>query len=111
MLLIDENISYRVSKQLNLVFEGSVHVSQINLSGTKGRLIWEFARKNGLTILTHDTDFVEMAQLLEAPPKEIKIREGNLSNRSILTLLKTKQGQIHDFITLDAHKEMACLII
>lgn len=111
VLLIDENISYRVCKQLSVIFEGSVHVSKINLIGGKDRLIWEFARNNGLAILTHDTDFVDMANLFGAPPKVIKIKEGNMSNQDLLFLLHRKQSIIRDFVTLQEQNHLACLII
>lgn len=111
MLLIDENISFRVAKHLKKIFLGSIHLSEVGLIGKRDFEIWSFAKKNGLTILSYDTDFIDLAQLKGSPPKVIKIKTGNLSNTAIIRLLEQKQQAIYDFIQSPAHQELDCLII
>jgi predicted nuclease of predicted toxin-antitoxin system len=54
-LLFDANISYRIVKKLQKEFAGSLHVSRTGLTPPiLDRSIWEFARKNGFTIVTFD---------------------------------------------------------
>lgn len=52
-----------------------------------------------------------MANLFGAPPKVIKIKEGNMSNQDLLFLLHRKQAIIRDFVTLQEQNHLACLII
>jgi predicted nuclease of predicted toxin-antitoxin system len=111
VLLIDENISFRVAKHLKKIFLGSIHLSEVGLIGKGDLEIWSYAKQNGLTILTYDTDFVDLAQLKGSPPKVVKIKTGNLSNTAIMHLLELKQQALHDFIQSPAHQELDCLII
>jgi predicted nuclease of predicted toxin-antitoxin system len=43
--------------------------------------IWEYAKQNGLTIVTKDSDFSSRILLLGPPPKVIHIRLGNMDMR------------------------------
>jgi predicted nuclease of predicted toxin-antitoxin system len=38
------------------------------------RTIWEFAKTNGLAIVSQDSDFADMAALYGPPPKVIWLR-------------------------------------
>ena len=62
-LLFDQNISFRICKQLPEVVEPSKHVSDLQLSGTFDFEIWEFAKFNGFTIVTFDADFSDLAHI------------------------------------------------
>jgi predicted nuclease of predicted toxin-antitoxin system len=45
-------------------------------------LIWDYARENGLTIITKDSDFSSRILLSAPPPKVIHVRLGNMDMRS-----------------------------
>ncbi len=47
-LLFDQNISYRILKQLPEQFKDSSHIIAEKLIYTPDRQIWEFARQKGL---------------------------------------------------------------
>ncbi len=66
-LLFDENLSRRLVELVHDLLPGSAHVTQVGLSsGTPDREIWDYAKRNGFAIITADTDFVTMANALEA---------------------------------------------
>lgn len=44
--------------------------------------IWEYAKENGLTIITKDSDFSSRILLSVPPPKVIHVRLGNMDMRS-----------------------------
>ncbi len=72
--IIDANLPFRFSVWNT---EDFLHVFQINESFTDEQ-IWEYARKNTLTIVTKDADFSLKALTKGTPPKVVHIRFGNL---------------------------------
>ena len=101
-LLFDENISYRIVKQILHLFPGSQPAKRLNLVAKKDMLIWERAKINGFTILTYDEDYEVLNQLLGWPPKVILIRSGNLSNNQVVAMLESSFIAICDFILDEA---------
>jgi len=68
--------------------------------------IWDFAARERFTIVTHDSDFADIATLRGAPPKVIWLRCGNQTTEFIARLIRNKAVLITDFI---ANSEAACL--
>jgi len=60
--------------------------------------IWEFAKKNGLVIVTQDSDFNDLNSLYGFPPKIIWIRTGNLKTMEIADILRNYSKDIDNFI-------------
>ena len=58
-LLIDQNISYRILKQIEFDFPESKHVSQLGLYNATDIEIWQFAKSNSFHIVTFDSDFFQ----------------------------------------------------
>ena len=56
-LLFDQNISFRIIKQLERVFPGSKQVKELGLENTSDIEIWEYAKINNFVIVTFDADF------------------------------------------------------
>ena len=57
-LLIDANLSWRLVKLISKSFPGSIHVSKTGLKiPAIDKQIWDWAKKNGYTIVTNDEDF------------------------------------------------------
>jgi predicted nuclease of predicted toxin-antitoxin system len=54
-----------------------------SLDRADDRAIWEFAKANGLTIVSQDSDFADMAALFGPPLKVIWLRCGNQTNEVI----------------------------
>ena len=72
--IIDANLPFRFSVWNTVDF---LHVIQIYDSFSDEQL-WEYARKNNLTIVTKDADFSLKALIKGTPPKVVHIRFGNL---------------------------------
>ena len=76
-LLFDQNLSFRLCRDLGEVFPNSGHVQLLGLAEADDRAIWEVAKAGAYTIVSQDADFAEMAVLFGSPPKVIWIRAGN----------------------------------
>lgn len=97
-LLFDENISYRIVKQLINIFPESLHVSRIGVSlPISDRIIWEYAKKNDFVIVSFDEDFESLANLYGFPPKVVILRLGNSSTKIIASVLTSKASDIENF--------------
>ena len=78
-LLFDQNLSHRLLTLLEDLFPGSLHVRLLGLSEADDLVIWRYARKNHLMIVTQDSDYSEWNKLRGSPPKIIWLRCGNAS--------------------------------
>lgn len=88
-LLFDENLPPRLTELLADIYTGSSHVHNCGLGATDDSAIWEYARENGFTIVSKDSDFQERGVLLGAPPKVIWLRTNNCASAHIEFLLRT----------------------
>ena len=105
-LLFDENISYRITKNIVKIFPESSHVNEYDLHKSDDFDIWNFAKKNNFTIVTNDSDFNEFANMYNPPPKVIWLRTGNISTNNIAKLLQEKYSQIINFFQDENQKIM-----
>ncbi len=96
--LLDENLSPRLASALSAPFPGSKHVCDVQLKGKSDQQIWDFASKNGYTIVTKDDDFRALSLLRGAPPKVIWLVVGNTSTAEILGILLAHSSAIDTFI-------------
>ena len=74
-LLFDQNISFRITKRLYSYFSGCKHVSDFGLHNCEDHVVWQYARKNNLVIVTFDSDFYDISLINGHPPKIIWIRK------------------------------------
>jgi predicted nuclease of predicted toxin-antitoxin system len=72
-----------------------VHLS---LELANDSVVWEFAKKEGFTIVTKDNDFNDLIAFFGFPPKVIWIRRGNCSTNDIKELLNSNVEKIKAFI-------------
>jgi predicted nuclease of predicted toxin-antitoxin system len=107
-LLFDQNLSFKLCRLLDDLFPGSSQARIAGLAGASDRAIWDHAEANGFTIVTHDSDFAEMAALRGAPPKVIWLRCGNQPTTVIEHLLRSQSGVMSVFLEDDS---AACLEI
>jgi predicted nuclease of predicted toxin-antitoxin system len=63
--------------------------------------VWDYAKANGFTLVSKDSDFYYLSMLLGHPPKVIWIKRGNCTNRQIQLLLRNKLDAIKPFIQDD----------
>lgn len=97
-LLFDENLSPKLVAALDDVFPDSAHVERIGLGSTPDRVVWEYARTHGYTLVSKDSDFHELCVLFGYPPKVIWLKRGNCTNKQIELTLRNKAEQIENFL-------------
>ena len=78
-LLFDQNLPRSLVHSCEESFPGSEHVMTLGLSTATDRKIYEYARDEGYTIVSKDSDFRQLSFVLGAPPKVIWLRVGNCS--------------------------------
>ncbi|MEA2934706.1 MAG: hypothetical protein QOD74_1352 [Variibacter sp.] len=87
-LLFDQNLSFKLCRQLDDLFPGSSQVNLLGLGTADDRAIWRHAGVNGYVLVSLDADFAEMAALIGPPPKVIWLRCGNRPTATIAELLR-----------------------
>ena len=97
-LLLDQNISFRVVQLISSAFENVKQVKQIGLTDALDVQIWDYAFKHGYSIITFDSDFIELSNLKGFPPKIIWLRLGNSSNLKIANKVLSKSAEIAEFL-------------
>jgi predicted nuclease of predicted toxin-antitoxin system len=107
-LLLDENLSPRLVRDLADLFPGSIHVHECGLGESADSQVWDFAREKSLTILSKDSDFCELSALRGSPPKVIWLHIGNCSTAEMEALLRRFAVAIAEFIN---HPEDRCLVL
>ena len=107
-LLFDQNISFRIMRLLPEYFVDCCHVRSVGLSNHKDSEIWQFAKQNGFTIVTFDSDFFDIATLSGFPPKIVWLRTGNLTTAETAECIILNSSKIASFID---YPEQHCLEI
>ena len=93
-LLFDENLAPRLVETLADLFPDSVHVHGVGLAHATDERVWLYARDQGFTIVSKDSDFHERSLLFGYPPKVLWIRRGNCSTAQIERLLRDAASEI-----------------
>ena len=96
-LLLDQNLSHKLVRRLADLFPDSVHVREVGLKAAGDPLIWEYARDNGLMIVSKDSDFHQRSFLYGYPPKVVWVRLGNCSTADVERVLRNNFEAIKDF--------------
>ena len=96
-LLFDQNLSHRLVEQLADLFPGSTHVRHVDLATAVDSVVWQYAAKHGLTIVSKDSDFHQRAFLMGHPPKVIWVRLGNCTTTEVGDLLRRRVEDVHRF--------------
>jgi predicted nuclease of predicted toxin-antitoxin system len=79
------------------LFPDSNQVRRLNLDRADDQAIWQFAKANGFTIVSLDSDFADMAALFGPPPKVIWLRCGNQTSAVIGKLFRNHADAILAF--------------
>lgn len=96
-LLFDQNLSYHLVQALADMYSDCRHVREVGLKAASDTAIWEYAKDNGYTIVSKDSDFQQRSFLLGSPPQVIWIRRGNCSTEMIEQLLRHHYDDIKQF--------------
>lgn len=96
-LLFDQNVSPRLVRWLADIYPDSVHIREVGLRDADDADIWDYAKLNGFTIVSKDSDFQQRSLLYSHPPKFIWLRVGNCTVKTIEELLRKHSVAIHTF--------------
>jgi len=110
-LLLDQNISFRITNKIQDIFPGSKQVRDLGLENSKDSFLWNYAKDNDYCIVTFDADFFDLGIVKGSSPKVIWLRIGNISTTNIELTLRKNYELIKTFLTDPDYKEIGCLEI
>ena len=110
-LLLDQNISFRITSKIQDLFPGSKQVRDLGLENSKDSFLWNYAKDNNYCIVTFDADFYDLGLIRGSSPKVIWLRLGNTSTQNIEIVLRKNYDLIKTFLTDPNYKEIGCLEI
>lgn len=96
-LLFDQNLSYKLVNRLADLFPGSSHVQSVSLDCADDNQVWEYARLNGLTIVSKDADFNNLSVMRGSPPKVIWIQLPNCTTAQVEALFRARFEDLDAF--------------
>ncbi|MGA8107987.1 MAG: DUF5615 family PIN-like protein [Acidobacteriaceae bacterium] len=99
MLLLDQNLSPKLTGALRDCFADPIHVQEIGLGEAEDDVIWNYAVEHGRVIVTKDADFRQRSFLEGHPPKIIWIALGNCSTAAIEHLLRSRKRETDSFLS------------
>ncbi len=81
-------------------FKEIVHVSNLRILQPANDIsIWNYAKKNGFTIISKDDDFEKIVLIRKSPPKLIYLRTyNNLDTKKVVDLIVENKDNIIEFI-------------
>ena len=91
----------RACREFWQIFIHSTHVHECGLGSADDSAIWRFAKENGYTIISKDSDFQDRSILYGQPPKLIWMRAANCSTLEIEKILRLAAQTIQRFIEED----------
>ncbi|MEX0775763.1 MAG: DUF5615 family PIN-like protein [Phycisphaeraceae bacterium] len=107
-LLFDQNLSFRLCRQLADLFPNSDQARLMGMAEADDRVLWQRAKADGFALVMQDVDFADMVGLYGPPPKVIWLRCGNRPTSFIEGLLRRHVDAITAFEQDDT---AACLEI
>ena len=96
-LLLDQNLSPRLTRTLAAVYPGTTHVRDAGLQAADDDTVWDYAAAQGYVIVSKDADFHQRSFVLGHPPKVVWIRRGNCSTAEIEEILQARQADLLAF--------------
>ena len=95
--LFDENLSPRLVDLGAGIWPESAHVETLGKRGAGDAEIWLLAGQLGLTIVSKDDDFRNLALVRGPPPKVVWIQAGNASTARIAEILSSIATELEAF--------------
>ncbi len=108
-LLLDQNISYRLPRDLQSLIPELTHVKFVGLQDAEDHEIWNYARQHDFTIVTFDADFYEIQTIKGAPPKIVWLRFGNTTRQEFADFFIRNIDKIRVFADSEEFKDFNCL--
>jgi predicted nuclease of predicted toxin-antitoxin system len=96
-LLFDENLSHKPAGLLADLCPDSIHVRDVGLKAADDPVVWEYAKRNGLMIVSKDSDMHQRSFVFGYPPKVVWVRLGNCSTSDVETLPRDNFAAVKTF--------------
>jgi predicted nuclease of predicted toxin-antitoxin system len=106
-LLLDENLSPRLTAALRDLYPGSLHLRDCGLRGASDNEVWRYALQNGFMIVSKDSDFAQRSLLLGGLPKVVWLRIGNCTTARADFVLRNAVARVEAF----ENSEESCLVL
>ena len=107
-LLLDQNVSRKLVWDMEIRFPGTSHVALLGLDHSDDSDIWYYARHHAYTLVTKNTDMVDLCVLRGAPPFVVWLRIGNCTTTRAEFVLRNVAPRVHAFL---ASGEESCLVL
>ncbi|MDR3338023.1 MAG: DUF5615 family PIN-like protein [Treponema sp.] len=96
-LLLDANLSWRLTAVLSKHFGECAHVNKIGLPlPPPDSQIWKYAAENEYIIVSQDSDFLNFLETQGYPPKVVLLRTGNISRKQAEIILLHAKALIEE---------------
>ena len=96
-LLLDQNLSHRLVASLSDVYPGAAHVRDFSMEKADDTAVWDFAKANGYSIVSKDTDFHHLSFAKGAPPRVVWLEVGNCPTSRIESVLRANVVKVIAF--------------
>ena len=110
-LLLDQNISFRITTKIQEIFPGSKQVRDLGLENSKDSYLWTYAKENNYCIVTFDGDFYDLGLVKGSSSIVIWLRLGNTTTQNIENVLRENYELIKTFLTDPNYKDIGCFEI
>lgn len=84
---------------LEVEFPDCSHVTACGLERANDAAIWDYARRNGLALLSKDDDMRALVEAHGAPPRLVWLRLGNVTTQQIVQALRLNADAIRSFLS------------
>jgi predicted nuclease of predicted toxin-antitoxin system len=98
-LILDENVSESVAVRIASHFGAVLHARAVLGTGVSDDVIWRFARREKLVLVTRDGDFERMSMMYGPPPKVVWVGEHNIGNARLAELLLARKPSIDRLVS------------
>ncbi len=95
-LLFDQNLSVRLVDRLQDLFPDSMHTALLGFERESDAVVWEYAREHGFTVVSKDSDLIQISLARGLPPSIVWIRLGNCSTSDIEAVIRRNASRIRD---------------
>lgn len=101
-LLFDQNLSRKLVPHVAATFPGSSHVLLLGLAKADDSDIWYYARHHEFSLVTKNTDMVDLCVLRGGPPKVLWLRIGNCTTEAVRDVFANHSERIARFANDDS---------
>ena len=97
-LLLDENISWRLTAYLRPHCATVLHVRDIQLDNSPDTSIWRYAKQHGYDVMTKDEDFLRLVLAEGFPPRVVAVQNAQVPVAKLAEFLLARLPQIASFL-------------